>query len=190
MCGGEIYSLSLKSLSCRVSLSTMDCLFDFNKARMNEKSHHLTDVSATQGDKQGRAEGRKEGRGEERRGEERRGERRRGGPGRWRRFFSCFLAVGGLSDPHNYAKQSVGKRGFSHHPLLLCLPASAFSAFFCNNAKQDFNINRGLFWFQFFYFMLPKKSATAAYYIHEITWFIVSQLLFLSKYKNRKEQVR
>lgn len=45
----------------------MDCLFDFNKARMNEKSHHLTDVSATPGDKQGRAGGRKEegGRGKE-----------------------------------------------------------------------------------------------------------------------------
>ena len=70
MCGGEIYSLSLKSLSCRVSLSTMDCLFDFNKARMNEKSHHLTDVSAAQGDKQGRVGWRKEGRGEgEQRGE-------------------------------------------------------------------------------------------------------------------------
>lgn len=39
----------------------MDFLFDFNKACMNEESHRLTDVSATQGDKQGRAGGRKEG---------------------------------------------------------------------------------------------------------------------------------
>lgn len=44
----------------------MDFLFDFNKACMNEESHRLTDVSATQGDKQGRAGGRKEGGGRER----------------------------------------------------------------------------------------------------------------------------
>lgn len=42
-------------------LSTMDLLFDSNKACMNEKSHHLTDVSATQGDKQGRAGGGRRG---------------------------------------------------------------------------------------------------------------------------------
>ena len=61
----------------------MDCLFDFNKACMNEKSHHLTNVSAMQGDKQGRAEGT--------RGEKGRG---RGGPGREGKeeraaFLSC-----------------------------------------------------------------------------------------------------
>lgn len=49
-----------KSLSRRVSLSTMDCLFDFNKACMNEKSNHLTNVSATRADKEGRVEGERE----------------------------------------------------------------------------------------------------------------------------------
>lgn len=48
-----MYGSSLKSLSCRVSLSTMDCLFNFNKACMNEKPNHLTNVSAAGGDKQG-----------------------------------------------------------------------------------------------------------------------------------------
>lgn len=44
---------------------------------MNEESHRLTDVSATQGDKQGRAGGRKEGGGRE--GEREVGERLGGG---------------------------------------------------------------------------------------------------------------
>lgn len=37
----------------------MDCLFDFNKGCMNEKSNHLMNVSAKQGDKQRRVKGEK-----------------------------------------------------------------------------------------------------------------------------------
>lgn len=41
----------LKSLSCHLSLPTMDCL--------NDKSNHLMNVSAQQGDKQRRVKGEK-----------------------------------------------------------------------------------------------------------------------------------
>lgn len=109
--GGRIYSLGLKSLSCRVYLSTMACLFVFNKAYMNGNSHQLMEM---QGDKQGRAE-------RERRDEGRK--RRRGGLGRKRGFF--FLAVGGLSVLENYAKQSLGKRK-TMITLFLCLFAQYF----------------------------------------------------------------
>lgn len=142
---GKIYSLSLKSLSCRVSLSTMDCLFDFNKACMNEKSHHLTNVSAMQGDKQGGAEGRRE---RQRRDEGRK--RRRGGPGRGREgFFELWEAF----QFYRAVPSSQWAEEKTTITLFLCVFLSLPFSVFSNNFKQHFHINGCLFCLAF---LLPK----------------------------------
>ncbi len=112
--GGGVYSLCLKSVSCHVSLSTMDCLFDFNKACMSEKSHHLTNVSAMQGDKQGGAEGRRE--------RERRNEGRKGRRG--------FLSCGRPFSSTELCQAVSGQKRNNHHSLSLrlCLCSSVFLA--------------------------------------------------------------
>lgn len=63
----------------------MDWLFDFNKAHMNEKSNHLTNGSAKQGDKQAREKG------------ERRDMRRKGWDGLGKKtVFPLFSSSGSL----------------------------------------------------------------------------------------------
>lgn len=117
---GKIYSLSLKSLSRRVSLSTTDCLFDSNKACMNEKSRHLTNVSAIRGDKQGRAGG------EERKGEERRGEEK-GWAGKEERVF--FFSCGRPFSAAELCQAVSGQKRNNHHSFSLRVSVSASQYF-------------------------------------------------------------
>lgn len=147
MCVRGFYSLSVKSLSCRVSLSTMDCLFDFNKACMNEKSHHLTDVSAMQGDKQGRAGGQRV-----------RGEMREGGEVV---FFSC-----GRPFRSTELCQAVSWQT-KKATITFCFSMSQQFSIFHNNAAFPYK------WIPVLISFL-HKSASAIYYIHGIIFLSVS----------------
>lgn len=100
----------------------MDCLFDSDKDCMNEKSHHLTNVSAMQGDKQRRAEGKRERRDE---GRKRRRSGREGGEG----FFELWEAF----QFYRTVPSRPWLKRSHHHSLSL-----SFSIF-SNNAKPHSN---------------------------------------------------
>lgn len=92
--GVRVYVRRFKTLSClRLPSSTMDFLFDFNNACMNEKSHHSADVSATRGDKQGRAAG-----------ESREGRRRK------RRVCLCVWLSHSFSGPRNCGRLAASRQ--------------------------------------------------------------------------------